>query len=118
MFEAATIGQWRGHDVAVAQGHKIGGLEAVYVDTRTGLPSFGTVKAGMPGRHRLVLVPVDRAAVGPGYLKVCYDTKQVNDAPPGDTDGELPAAGEEAIFKHYGLTYEPGAGGERRLACR
>jgi hypothetical protein len=34
------------------------------------------------------------------------------------TDGELPAAGEEAIFKHYGLTYEPGAGGERRLACR
>jgi hypothetical protein len=118
MFEAATIGEWRGHDVVDAQGHKIGGLEAVYVDTRTGLPSFGTVKAGMPARHRLVLVPVDRATVGPGYLKVCYDTKQVKDAPPGGTDGELPAAGEEAIFKHYGLTYEPGAGGERRLACR
>jgi hypothetical protein len=25
------------------------------------------------------------------------------------TDSELPAAGEEAIFKHYGLTYQPGA---------
>ena len=48
MFEAATIREWRGHDVAVAQGHKIGGLEAVCVDTRTGLPSFGTVKAGTP----------------------------------------------------------------------
>jgi hypothetical protein len=118
MFVAATIREWRGHDVAVAQGHKIGGLEAVCVDTRTGLPSFGTVKAGTPTRHRLVLVPVDRAAVGPGYLKVCYDRKQVKDAPSSDTDGEVPAACEEAIFKHYGLTCEPGAGGERRWACR
>jgi hypothetical protein len=98
MFEAATIGEWRGDDVVDAQGHKIGGLEAVYVDTRTGLPPSGTVKAGMPARHRLVLVPVDRATVGPGYLKVCYDKKQVKDAPSSDTDGELPAAGEEAIF--------------------
>ena len=118
MFEAANIGEWRGHDVVDAQGHKIGGLEAVHVDTRTGLPSFGTVKAGTPGRHRLVLVPLDRATVGPGYPKVCYDRKQVKDAAASGTDGELPAAGEEAIFKHYGLTYEPGAGGERRLACR
>jgi len=118
MFEAANIREWRGHDVVDAQGHKIGGLEAVYVDTRTGPPSFGTVKAGMPTRHWLVLAHLDRATVGPGYLQVCYDRKQVKDAPSSDTDVELPAAGEEAIFKHYGLTYEPGAGGERQLACR
>ena len=30
----------------------------------------------------------------------------------------MPAGDEEAIFKHSGLTYEPGAGGERRLARR
>jgi hypothetical protein len=99
MFAAATIGQWRGHDVGDAQGHKVGGLEAVCVDTRTGLPSFGTVKAGTPARHRLVLVPVDRATAGPGYLKVCYGRKQAKDAPSSGTGGELPAAGEEAIFK-------------------
>jgi hypothetical protein len=34
-----------------------------------------------------------------------------------DADGELPAGGEEAIFKHYGLAHEPG-GGERRLIRR
>jgi hypothetical protein len=118
MFEAANIGEWRGHDVVGAQGHKIGGLEAVYVDTRTGLPSFSTVKAGMPTRHRFILVPLDGATLGPGYLKVCYDRKQVKDAPPNSTDGELPAADEQAIFKHYGLTHDPGADGERRLACR
>jgi hypothetical protein len=114
VFEAADIREWRGHDVVGADGHKIGELEAVYVDTGTDLPSFGTVRVGLPTRHRLVFVPLDGATVGPGYLKVSYDRKQVKDA----TDGELPVGDEEAIFKHYGLTYEPGGGGERRLARR
>ncbi len=118
MFEAANIREWRGHDVVDAQGHKIGELEAVYVDTGTDLPSFGTVKVGLPTRHRLVFVPLDQATVGPGYLKVDYDKKQVREAPSIGTDGELPAGDEEAIFKHYGLPYEPGAGGERRLGRR
>jgi hypothetical protein len=42
----------------------------------------------------------------------------VKDAPAIDTDGELRAGDEEAVFKHYGLAYEPGAGGERRLGRR
>ena len=111
MFEAADIREWRGHDVVDAEGHKIGELEAIYVDTGTDLPSFGTVKVGMMGRHRLVFVPLDQATVGPGYLKVTYDKKQVKDAPSIDTDGELPAADEEAVFEHYGLTYPD----ERRI---
>jgi PRC-barrel domain len=118
VFEAADIREWRGHDVVDADGHKIGELEAVYVDTGTDLPSFGTVRVGLPTRHRLVFVPLERATVGPGYLKVFYDKKQVKDAPSIGTDGELPAGDEEAIFKHYGLGYEPGGGGERRLARR
>ena len=118
MFEAANIREWRGHDVVDAQGHKIGELEAIYVDTGTDLPSFATVKVGMPTRRRLVFVPLIQATVGPGYLKVSYHNKQVKDAPSIGTDGELPAGDEEAIFKHYGLTYEPGASGERRLARR
>jgi hypothetical protein len=118
MFEAANIREWRGHDVVDAGGRKIGELEAVYVDTSTDMPSFGTVKLGLPTRHRLVFVPLDQATVGPGYLKVSYDKKRVTDAPSIDTDGELPAADEEAIFKHYGLTYQPGVSGERRLARR
>lgn len=118
VFEAADIREWRGHDVVDAGGHKIGALEAVYVDTGTDLPSFGTVRVGLPTRHRLVFVPLDHATVGPGYLKVRYDKRQVKDAPAIGTDGELPAGDEEAIFKHYGLTYQPGAEGARLLARR
>jgi hypothetical protein len=118
MFQAASIREWRGRDVVDAQGHKIGELEAVYVDTATDLPSFGTVTVGMPTRHRLVFVPIDHAIVGPAYVKVPYDKKQVKDAPSIGTDGELPVGDEEAVFTHYALAYEPGAGGERRLARR
>lgn len=116
VFEAADIREWRGHDVVDAEGHKIGELEAVYVDTGTDLPSFGTVRVGMPTRHRLVFVPLDGASVGPGYLKVCFGKGQVKGAPSIGTDGELPAGDEEAIFKHYGLPYV--AGDVRRLARR
>ncbi|MHB1432423.1 MAG: PRC-barrel domain-containing protein [Streptosporangiaceae bacterium] len=118
MFEAADIREWRGHSVVDSGDHKIGELEAVYVDTRTDLPAFGTVRVGMPTRYRLVFVPLAQATVGPGYLKVAYDRKQVKDSPSISTDGELPAVDEEAIFKHYGLTYQPGASGERQLARR
>ena len=65
-----------------------------------------------------VAKPLDKGTVGPGYLKVTCTKKQVKDAPSIDTDGVLPAADEETIFTHYGLTYQPGAGGERRLARR
>ena len=118
MSEAANIREWRGSDVVDARGHKIGQLEAVYVDTASDLPSFGTVTVGMPTRRRLVFVPLGNSTVGPGYVKVPYDKKHVKDAPAIDTDGELRAGDEEAVFKHYGLAYEPGAGGERRLGRR
>jgi PRC-barrel domain len=118
MVEAASIREWRGHDVVDAEGRKIGELESVYVDTATDLPSFGTVTVGLPTRHRLVFVPLDHATVGPGYVKVPYVKKQVKDAPSIGPDSVLPAGDEEAVFKHYGLAYQPGAGGERRLARR
>src|ERR1700731_2357723 len=91
VFEAGNIREWRGHDVVDAQGHKIGELEAVYVDTVTDLPSFGTVKVGILNRQRLVFVPLDPATVGPGYVKVSHHKRQVEHAPSIGIDGELPA---------------------------
>ena len=60
VFEAGDIREWRGHDVVDSGGHKIGELEAIYVDTSTDLPAFATVTVGMPTRHRLVFVPWPR----------------------------------------------------------
>jgi hypothetical protein len=118
MFEAADIREWRGQDVVDDAGHKIGTLESVYVDTGSDEPSFATVTVGLPTRHRLVFVPLNEATVGPGYLKIRYPRNLVKSAPSIDIDGELLATDEEAVFKHYDMAYQPGAGGERRLARR
>jgi hypothetical protein len=118
MFQAGDIREWRGHDVVDDAGRKIGSLESVYVDTGTDNPAFATVTVGMVGRHRLVFVPLTEATVGPGYLKVRYPKSLVKGAPSIETDGELPASDEEAVFRHYEMAYQPGAGGERRLARR
>jgi PRC-barrel domain len=119
MFPAENIRDWRGHAIVDGQGKKIGELEAVYVDTATDQPSFATVKVGgLLGKHRLVFVPLDGATVSPDHVRVTVGRDQTKDAPSIDTDGELLAEMEPSVFGHYGLDYQPGAGGERRLARR
>lgn len=118
MFEAENIRDWRDHDVVDPDGKKIGTLESVYVDTGTDQPAFASIRVGMVGRRRLAFVPLDRATVAPSHVKVAYTRGQVKGAPAIDTDGELVAADEPKLFEHYGLAYQAGAGGERRLARR
>ncbi|WUH99180.1 PRC-barrel domain-containing protein [Spirillospora sp. NBC_00431] len=117
MFEVEDIREWRGHDVIDESGGKVGELEAVYVDTGTDLPSFVTIKVGLPTRQRLVFAPLAGSTVGPGHLRVAYAKKQVRNAPSIDTDGELLAGDEQAVFDYYELPYEA-APSERRLARR
>ncbi|WP_327324631.1 PRC-barrel domain-containing protein [Streptomyces sp. NBC_01210] len=118
MIQAADIREWRDHDVVDEKQRKIGVLEAVYVDTTTDEPAVATVRTGLLSRQRLVFVPLDKAILGPGYLKVSYAKGLVRKAPSIGTDDVLPAGQEEAIFQHYGMTYQPGANGERQLARR
>ena len=98
-------------------GGKIGELEALYVDTRTDEYAFATVKIGRLSRSRLVFVPLAGAKVGPNHLKVAFAKKLVRDAPSIDTDGELMAIDEPAVFRHYELPYDAGET-ERLLARR
>lgn len=118
MFEAEDLREWKGKDVVDEQGAKIGSLEAVYFDTATEQPTFATIEVGMIGRHRLTFVPLAGATVSPAHVRVQTDKKLVRNAPSIATDGELVAADEPGIFEHYGLAYQPGATGERRLGRR
>jgi hypothetical protein len=118
MFEAENIRDWRNHDVIDPDGHKIGQLEAVYVDTGSDQPAFASVRIGMIGRHRLTFVPLDGATVTPHAMRVAYKRGQVKEAFSIDTDGELAAEDEPGLFQHYGLIYQQGTSGERRLARR
>src|SRR5689334_19541324 len=118
MFPAENLRDWRGQKVIDPDGGKIGELEAVYVDTATDEPSFATVKVGMIGFHRLVFVPLIGATVRPDAVRVRFDKKLVGAAPTIETDGELTAADEPAVFAHYDLPYAPSSAGGRALARR
>ncbi|MFC4065143.1 PRC-barrel domain-containing protein [Actinoplanes subglobosus] len=118
MFPAENLRDWRGENVVDPQGDKIGDLEAVYVDTVDDEPAFATVRVGFIGRHRLVFVPLAGATVSPKAIRVRYDKKLVGNAPGIDLDGELAAADEPAVFAHYGLPYQAGPTGARRLGRR
>ncbi|QIP85510.1 PRC-barrel domain containing protein [Streptomyces sp. Tu 2975] len=118
MIRSADIREWRDHDVVDPKGHRIGALEAIYVDTTTDEPAMATVLTGLPSRRRLVFVPLAEAVLGPGYVKVAHSKSLVKNAPAIGTDDILPAEEEEAVFKHYDLAYRPGPNGERQLARR
>ena len=118
MIRMADLREWRGHTIVDPEGHKIGTLESVYVDTSSDEPAMATVETGMLSHHRLVFVPLDGATVGPGYVTVAYAKKLVHECPSIGTDDILPAENEEAIFLHYGLKYQVGEGGERQIARR
>lgn len=117
-FPAENIRDWRGQDVVDRTGAKIGALEAVYFDTATSEAVFASVQVGLIGRRRLTFVPLEGAVVSPSWVKVAVDKKEARRAPTIDTDGELAAESEPELFEHYGLAYEPGQAGERRLGRR
>ncbi|MDD7968989.1 PRC-barrel domain-containing protein [Actinomycetospora lemnae] len=116
-FEAENIRDWQGKNVVDPTGGKIGELEAIYVDTVSDEPAFATVIVGMIGRRRLAFVPLVGATVAPDHVRVTVAKDLARHAPSIDTDGELAAEDEPAIFEHYGLAAaSPGAA--RRLARR
>ena len=118
MFDVDDIHDWVGLAVVDQEGSKIGSLEAVYYDTSTDVAKFGTVKVGFPGGGRLIFVPLDGARVSPKALRVLTTKKVAKLAPAIDTDGQLESDAEAGVYAHYGLDYERGASGERRLGRR
>ncbi|WP_375489861.1 PRC-barrel domain-containing protein [uncultured Jatrophihabitans sp.] len=117
-FPAENIRDWRNENLVDSVGDKVGTIEAIYFDTSTDDAVFASVQIGMVGRHKLTFVPLYGAVVAPSYVKVTADKKTIKDAPTIDTDGELTSDLEPALFTHYGLTYQPGVNGERRLGRR
>ncbi|MFD7539863.1 PRC-barrel domain-containing protein [Streptomyces sp. NPDC059819] len=118
MMRIADTRAWHSREVIDAQGCRIGALEAVYADTGTDEPAVAAVQVGPPTPHRLVLVPLDDAVVGPGYVRVGYDRALVEMCPSVRADDVMPAAGEAAIVEHYGLKDRPVSNGERQPARR
>lgn len=106
MGVSANVGDWRGHDVFLSGGDKLGKLEDVYYDADTDEPVFLCVRSGMMS-HKQVLVPVNDAQVTPDRVTVPWAADDVDGAPTTKPGEELSVDDEERAFRRYGIAYAP-----------
>ncbi len=90
-----------GHPVRGTHGAKIGRVVDVY-SSADAPGKFVTVSTGMFSGS--AFVPLEQATMDGGSLGVPYGQDLVKDAPRVGTDGELSAAEEDRLYRHYGLT--------------
>lgn len=99
-------------EVVDRDGKKIGGVGQVYLDDKTGLPTWVTVKTGLFGTKEN-FVPLDRAELTAGQIKVPYHEQFVRNAPNVEPDRHLDADEEAELYAYYGIatvTAEEAAG--------
>ncbi|MGW7081408.1 DUF2382 domain-containing protein [Streptomyces sp. NPDC054871] len=88
-------------------GEKIGSVEQVYLDDRTGRPEWVTVKTGLFGMKQS-FVPLAGARRQQDELHVTATKEAVKDAPRVDADQHLEPGEEQDLYTHYGLTRPSG----------
>ncbi|MEV7191358.1 PRC and DUF2382 domain-containing protein [Streptomyces sp. NPDC093510] len=91
-------------------GEKIGSVEQVYLDDRSGRPEWITVKTGLFGMKQS-FVPLAGARRQEDQLHVATTKEAVKDAPRIDADQHIEPGQEHELYAHYGLTRPGTAGG-------
>ena len=104
MSDMTEAYDWQGRTIVGSDGEKIGKVDEVYLDDRTGKPEWATVKSGLFG-SKSNFVPLAGASSAGEDVSVGVTKDQVKDAPGVEADGELSQQEEVKLFEHYGVPY-------------
>ncbi len=91
-------------------GHKIGRVSQVYLDDRSGEPSWATVSTGWFGTKE-TFVPLDDARIEGDRIDVPYTKEFVKDAPNIDAELHLDGTEEAQLYRYYSKSYDDDAAG-------
>ena len=105
MLDLETIRTWEGRTLLDLEGGRIGTIDAIYLDGRTGQPEWVLVNTGLFGT-KSSFVPLAQAFQSDLDVVVPYDKRLVTDAPRVDPDQHLSEAEERRLWRHYGLDYD------------
>ena len=105
MPDMDTVRTWEARPMVDRDGSRIGSIDAIYLDDRTGQPEWALVNTGLFGT-RSSFVPLAQATQTDHDVRVPYDKQLVKDAPRVDPDGYLSEAEERQLWRHYGLDYD------------
>lgn len=84
-------------------GDKLGSIKEVFVDDRTGQPTFVEVGHGLFGMSSS-LVPLRGSSLSGDTLNLGFSKDAIKDAPDLDADNGLSVEEENRIYEHYQLT--------------
>ncbi|GGX73389.1 DUF2382 domain-containing protein [Streptomyces minutiscleroticus] len=100
-------------------GEKVGKVEEVYVDDRTGRPDWITVTTGLFGM-KMTFVPLEGARRDGEGLRLAHTKDTIKEAPRVDADQHLDADEEQRLYRHYGVSHSgmDAAGGVNTNADR
>jgi uncharacterized protein (TIGR02271 family) len=104
-LDTQNLGQYRGATLCDRDGDKIGKIDEIYLDDRTGQPEWALVNTGLFGT-RSTFVPLREASTRGDDLMVPYDKGKVKDAPQMEADGHLSEEEERQLYSYYGMGYD------------
>lgn len=86
-----------------SDGQKIGKIEQIFLDDRTGEAAWATASMGLFGNSE-TFVPLDRAEKAEDQVQVPYSKDFVKDAPRVDAGGHLDPQQEQELYRYYELS--------------
>ena len=95
---------WRGRTVRDQDGHELGTLSELYLDSESSRPAWAGVKRGRL-RTTETIVPLTGASEDGDELRVPFDRARFDDAPDIDPGVELTAEQERMLHQHYGRAW-------------
>src|SRR4029453_3350189 len=100
-----TAQGWLGRVMVDRDSNKIGEVVDIYLDNETDRPEWAVVRTGLFGLRSTFVPPPEAREVG-DELQVPHQRLQVKQAPNIEPDGQLSAAEEAELYRHYGLDYD------------
>jgi uncharacterized protein YrrD len=102
MADNETIRTWEGRTLLDRDGGRIGIIDAIYLDDRTGEPEWALVNTGLFGT-RSSFFPLAQAFQSDRDVVVLCEKQLVMDAPQVEPGQHLSEAEQRRLWRHYGL---------------
>jgi PRC-barrel domain len=86
-------------------GHKIGRIKSIYVNSSTGEPEWVAIDLGGLLADKLGFAPVARVTSEGDVAIVDFDKKHLKHAPTTRSEGVLSPSENEALYHYYGIDH-------------
>lgn len=100
----AEIMTWSGRHVVDRDGERIGQIDDIFYDSRTGEPEWGLVRRGLIRRQESMVPLAALETVDEKTMRVPFAEDEVLNAPAVQVHGSLSPEEKTALYRHYHMS--------------